>query len=128
VKVLIDTQVLLWILTGRRGLSARAREVYLDAASALYFSLAGYWEICVKNSLGKLKLSENWPRVLKTEMHRNGLGWMPILPRHCERIGALPWIHRDPFDRLMVAQAMEEQATILTADDSIRRYDVPTVW
>jgi len=128
VKVLIDTHVLLWIISGSADLSARAREAYLDAENELYFSVAGYWEICVKVSLEKLRLSVNWPDTLKDEMHRNGINWMSILPRHCERVIALPWIHRDPFDRLMIAQAIEERADILTADRYIRRYDVSTLW
>ena len=127
-KVLIDTHALLWLVTGSADLSTDARDAYHDAKNELYFSVAGYWEICIKVSLKKLKLVPNWPDVLKDELHRNGISWMSILPGHCERSATLPFLHRDPFDRLMIAQAIVESAAILTSDDHIRRYEINTIW
>ena len=127
-KVLIDTHVLLWIVSGSDKLTEIAREVFLDPENDLYFSVAGYWELCIKVALGKLRLAENWPDTLKTEFRRNGILWLPVLPKHCESILPLPWIHRDPFDRLLIAQAKSENCALLTADANIHQYDVHTIW
>jgi PIN domain nuclease of toxin-antitoxin system len=127
VKLLIDTHAFLWFLTGEN-LSQAATEAFLDRANALYFSAASYWEISIKLSLGKLQLTANWPQLFDREMQINGIQWLPIEKEHCQGLLQLPPIHRDPFDRLLIAQARFAEMTLLTADSHIQQYDIPTIW
>ena len=127
-KLLIDTHVLLWILQNDTALSKRARQCYGNTANELYFSGASYWELCIKLSLGKLRLAANWVPRFEEEMVKNAIRWLPIQPRHTEAVIGLPWHHRDPFDRLLVAQCQVEDLSLLTANSQIRKYDVEAVW
>jgi PIN domain nuclease of toxin-antitoxin system len=127
-KLLIDTHVAIWILQDDPALSARARECYLDGANELHFSIASYWELGIKLSLGKLQLKGNWRTSFEEELARNEIQWLGLHPRHIEGILELPWHHRDPFDRLLIAQARAESMSILTADQSIRHYEVDVIW
>ena len=90
--------------------------------------MASYWEICIKVSLGKLQVADNWPDLIRTEMMANDIHWLSIDPRHCREVIALPHHHRDPFDRLLIAQARLEGLTLLSADPNFGRYDVGVVW
>ena len=111
-RYLLDTHTLLWMFHGDPHLSQAAAEAILSPANELFFSLAGYWEICLKYSLGKLTLKPGWPQVLDREMARNGIQWLPIQKEHLLGVLDLPFLHRDPFDRLLVAQARHEQMVI----------------
>lgn len=126
-RLLIDTHALLWLLDDRR-LSATAAKAFLQPDAQLFLSVASYWEICIKVSLGKLQVAENWPDLIQTEMMVNDIHWLPIEPRHCREVIALPHHHRDPFDRLLVAQARLEGLTLLSADPNLGGYDVTVVW
>lgn len=126
-RLLIDTHALLWLLDDRR-LSATAAKAFLQPDAQLFLSVASYWEICIKVSLGKLQVAENWPDLIQTEMMVNDIHWLPIEPRHCREVIALPHHHRDPFDRLLVAQARLEGLTLLSADPNLGGYDVGVVW
>jgi PIN domain nuclease of toxin-antitoxin system len=100
VKVLLDTHVFIWSAT-RKSLSLTATAVFLDSANELYFSLASYWEIAIKVSLGKLVLDANWMQQIDEEMVANSIQWLPIAKEHCQQVTALPHLHGDPFDRLL---------------------------
>ncbi len=126
-KLLLDTHVFLWSLNGRP-LSEPARRAFLDTENNLFLSAASYWEICIKVNIGKLGLSADWPERFDAEMAANGIRWLPIEQAHCHQILALPSIHQDPFDRLLVAQAIHEDMAILTSDRNISHYPVTTVW
>ena len=126
-KVLLDTHVFIWSAT-RKSLSPTATAVFLDSANELYFSLASYWEIAIKVSLGKLVLDAKWMQQIDEEMVANSIQWLPIAKEHCQQVTALPHLHGDPFDRLLIAQAMVEQMTLMTADDKITQYPIPIVW
>lgn len=126
-KILLDTHVFIWSVT-RKSLSPTATALFLDSANELYFSLASYWEIAVKVSLGKLVLDNKWMQQIDEEMTANGIQWLPIAKEHCQQVTTLPHLHGDPFDRLLIAQAMVEQMTLMTANDKITRYAIPTVW
>jgi PIN domain nuclease of toxin-antitoxin system len=128
VRVLVDTHVLLWMMSRSARLSGTAREALADPINELCFSLAGYWEMGIKMSLGKLELAPGWDHAIPREMARNGIDVLPITPAHVHEVTKLPWIHRDPFDRLMIAQAIVEKATILTSDRSFPEYTVPVLW
>ncbi len=124
---LLDTQVLIWYITGDQRLGDDTVAVITNADNTLYFSMASYWEMCIKISIGKLLLVEHWDRAIDREMIRNGIRWLPIRRRHLQGVIDLPFHNRDPFDRLLVSQAVEEKLTIVTTDDTIKQYDVPVL-
>jgi PIN domain nuclease of toxin-antitoxin system len=128
-RYLLDTHALLWMISGDSRLSQSARSVILDAGNQLFFSMAGYWELCIKVSLGKLQLQKNWETHLDNELKSNEIKLLNIYPEHCREAARLPWIHRDPFDRLMIAQCREESAGLLSADRQMQQYpDLRVVW
>jgi len=127
-KVLIDTHALIWLLEDSPRLTERTRTTFADRENALFFSVASYWEMCIKISIGKLRLRPGWEPALQQELRHNGIQWLPLEPHHAEGIIALPWHHRDPFDRMLIAQAGAEGMHILTADEHFAAYDVPVVW
>ena len=126
-KLLLDTHAFLWALTDQN-LSQTAREAYLNTNNDLYLSAASYWEICIKVSLGKLTVIPDWINRFDMELVSNGISWLSIDKAHCQHLLRLPAIHRDPFDRLLIAQAQCEGMTLLTADANIQQYSVSTLW
>jgi PIN domain nuclease of toxin-antitoxin system len=127
-KILLDTHALLWCFSDSESLSQKAAEAFLNSDNNLFFSAAGYWEICLKISIGKLSLDRHWEKTIDREMSRNNIQWLNLEKPHFTGIINLPWIHRDPFDRILVAQAVYEHMAIMTSDENIRRYGVKTVW
>jgi len=109
-------------------LSTRARHILESSAHDLFLSAASYWEICIKVSIGKLRLAAGWQATADREMTRNRIEWLAIEKTHLQGLIDLPWIHRDPFDRLLVAQAMVAGMGLLTSDRSLDRYPVETCW
>ncbi len=126
-KILLDNHAFLWIVWGRCLIHA-ARDAYLNPQHGLYLSAASYWEMCIKIRLGKLTVRSDWITRFDAEMASNGIRWLPIERVHCQRLLTLPQLHRDPFDRLLVAQAQHEGMTLLTADTNIQQYSVATLW
>jgi PIN domain nuclease of toxin-antitoxin system len=127
VKLLLDTQVFLWSMWGRN-LSSKATSAFLDPNNELYLSAASYWEICIKVSIGKLTLASNWPQKFAEEMVVNSIKWLPVEQTHCRKIIELPPLHGDPFDRLLIAQALCEGMTVLSADASFQQYPAAVLW
>jgi PIN domain nuclease of toxin-antitoxin system len=128
VKVLLDTHALLWAFQDHDKLSQKAKDVFLNPDNALFLSMASYWEICLKQSVGKLELAKNWRETIERELSENSIAWLKIEKVHCEGLLKLPWQHRDPFDRLLIVQAQLEGMTILTVDENIQSYKVKTIW
>ncbi len=126
-KILLDTHAFLWAANGA-GLSAVARDAFLSPQNDLYLSAASYWEICIKVSLGKLTLQPDWRQQFDDEIAINRIHWLPITREHGQRIIELPFLHGDPFDRMLIAQALCENMTLMTLDANIRLYPVPTIW
>lgn len=137
--VLVDTNGLLFALLAPERLSVRARRVLEDRSSALVWSAASTWEVVVKARLGKLDLGGDVASVLGEQVLRMGMRILPIEQVHSLRVASLPnvdWIdaagsprrHADPFDRLLVAQALVEGLPILTSDDQFDRYPIERVW
>ncbi|MFT3906027.1 MAG: type II toxin-antitoxin system VapC family toxin [Steroidobacteraceae bacterium] len=118
-KLLLDTHLLLWAAQGR--LSARARKLVEDEANSLYFSAASLWEITIKVALGRDDFQVE-PRLFRQALLDNGYAELPVSSKHAVAVIALPELHRDPFDRLLIAQAMEEGILLLTNDDAILAY------
>lgn len=126
-KLLLDTHAFLRLI-GNQKLSQRASDAFLDPGNQLFLSAASYWEICIKLSIGKLVLAEDWEQSVEREMQINDIRWLPIEKSHCQAIIELPWIHRDPFDRLLIAQARQEGMAIVTADETFPQYGVAAIW
>ena len=125
--ILLDTQVILWAISGDKRLSPKSRDIFLDPENNLYFSIAGYWEIAIKVSIGKLLLSEQWSKIIQREIKRNFITFLPITTEHCNRLAELPFHHRDPFDRIMIVQAQVEQLVLLSADNQLKRYEIEVI-
>ena len=117
-KVLLDTHVLLWAMQDSRQLSTLARK-RIGAAEAAYVSAASLWEIAIKAQLGKLSLDSE---VLEEQLALSGLQRLPVTWQHTVQVRKLPMHHRDPFDRMLVAQAMSEPLRLLTHDKGLRVY------
>ena len=126
-KLLLDTHAFLRLI-GNQKLSQQASDAFLDRSNQLFLSAASYWEICIKRSIGKLVLAEDWEQSVEREMQINDIRWLSIEKAHCQAIVELPWIHRDPFDRLLIGQALHEGMAILTTDEHIQQYGVATIW
>ncbi len=127
-KVLMDTHALLWAINGDEKLGKEAVKAFNNPETELFFSMAGYWEICIKISLGKLQLARDWERIIEKEMRLNSIKWLQIQKSHLEALVDLPFHHRDPFDRLMVAQSLFENMTMMTKDNEIRKYAISILW
>ena len=127
-NLLLDTHAFLWAIGGDPRLSKAAGLVFLDPENQLHFSIVSYWEICIKHALGKLLLAANWQRVFDNEMAANGIHWLALEKEHCAGIIDLPLHHRDPFDRLLVSQAMQEDLTLVSRDANFAKYEINTLW
>jgi PIN domain nuclease of toxin-antitoxin system len=127
VNLLLDTHVFLWSINGGP-FSEAARDAFLDTGNRLFLSSASYWEICIKAGIGRLVLADGWPERFESEMRINGIQWLPIEQSHCRKILELPPIHHDPFDRLLIAQAVCDEMTLLTADGNMHAYPVSILW
>jgi PIN domain nuclease of toxin-antitoxin system len=124
VKLLLDTHLLLWAAGEPKRLSRTARRLIEDTDSLLLFSVVSLWEIAIKRGLGR-KDFEVDPRLLRRALLDNGYEELPITSEHVVSVEGLLPIHKDPFDRLLVAQATVEGITLLTADERIAKYAGP---
>ncbi|WP_133510355.1 type II toxin-antitoxin system VapC family toxin [Candidatus Thiosymbion oneisti] len=127
-RVLLDTHSLLWLVTDDPRLSANARKTFLDIDNELLFSAVVGFEIAVKHSLGKLELAEPPRTFIDNRIRNNALTPFPITLAHAVRVAELPFHHRDPFDRLLVAQALEEDLPLLSADNALSAYGIRQLW
>ena len=123
-KILLDTHVLLWAAGDPDRLSPSARVLIEDPANDLYFSAASLWEVAIKSGLGRDDFRVD-PRVLRRALLEHGYTELAITGAHAVAVDLLPPIHRDPFDRLLVAQAQIEAMTLLTADTTVADYPGP---
>jgi PIN domain nuclease of toxin-antitoxin system len=121
VNLLLDTHVLIWWDEGRR-LAADARRAIADA-DAVYVSAATAWEVAIKTGLGRLRPT----RTVEQAAEESGFLQLPVTFRHAERVGGLPPHHRDPFDRMLIAQAEVEELTLVTRDTVFARYAVEVI-
>ncbi len=122
--LIVDTHAALWFLKGDRRLSRAARALIEDDDVERRLSAVSVWEVAVKRGLGKLAA----PSDFHEQMYRQGLRGLPVADVHGARVADLPLHHRDPFDRLLVAQALVEGMSIVSIDPRLRAYDVPVLW
>ncbi|MCI0338414.1 MAG: type II toxin-antitoxin system VapC family toxin [Acidobacteria bacterium] len=127
-NLFLDTHTFLWFVLGDLQLSARARQLIEDVANAKFLSPAVYWEIAIKISIGKYALKEPYESFMDRAIRQNGFIILPIEPRHTAVLTNLPFHHRDPFDRLIIAQAMVEQMPVVTVDAAFDNYSVTRLW
>jgi PIN domain nuclease of toxin-antitoxin system len=127
-KVLLDTHAFLWLITGDKRLSKKARQIFLNPENSLFFSAASLWEICIKESLKKVSLKSGWFQTIQNEMAVNAIQWLPIEMLHCVEVTKLPFHHRDPFDRMLIAQAMVEGIKVLSRDSRFSDYAIKRIW
>lgn len=123
-KILLDTHLLLWAVGFPELLPVPATELMRDPKNDLYFSVSSIWEVAIKNGLGRADFKAP-PGLLRRTLLDDGYEELPILGQHAVALSSLPPIHKDPFDRILIAQAMVEGITLLTADRVISQYPGP---
>ncbi len=126
-NLLLDTHALIWFLEGDDRLSQAARSVIENPSNTNYASIATFWDIAIKTSLGKLQTKTSLTN-LKFLLFENGIEIFPIMIEHTVLVGKLPFYHRDPFDRLLIAQAMHENMFLVSRDEYFSQYDIRVIW
>jgi PIN domain nuclease of toxin-antitoxin system len=128
VKLLLDTCTFLWSIEGGQELSDVAQRALVDPANEVYLSAVSAWEIVVKHGLGKLPLPEPPEQYVSAQRQLRGIERWPLDEEAALHLHRLPPIHRDPFDRMLICQALVGHFTLVTPDEDIRRYPVRTLW
>jgi len=128
VKLLVDTHALLWYYLTDPKLSQTAKALIDDPANQKLISVAAYWQIAIKLSLGKIWLAESYPDFIQHAILDNGFLILPIKPRHAAALLTLPHHHKDPFDRIMVAQALIEAVPFVSVDPLLDPYPITRLW
>jgi PIN domain nuclease of toxin-antitoxin system len=128
VRLLLDTHAFLWFVLGDLRLIQTALDQIRDPVKVKLVSPASYWEIAIKISLGKYTLNEPYEAFMQRGIFGNGFSVLPVEPKHTAALTTLPFHHRDPFDRLLVAQALVEQVPVLSADAVLDAYGITRLW
>ena len=127
-KLLLDTHVLLWWLVDSRRLSERARSLIADRRNKLFWSAASSWELAVKLALGRIQFQTPLRTLIPDVLRKQGIASLPVEHSHAFQVASLPPLHRDPFDRMLVAQCQLERFTLLSADSQLDEYEVDVLW
>ncbi len=127
-RILLDTHAFIWFFRGDLKLSVTARELIENMDNEVLLSKASVWEMAIKQSIGKLSLGVPFKAVLVEQLNQNKIEMLDITLDHIEVVASLPLHHRDPFDRLIIAQGMVENIPIVSADDVFNAYGVNRVW
>ncbi|MDQ3302214.1 MAG: type II toxin-antitoxin system VapC family toxin [Actinomycetota bacterium] len=125
-KLLLDTHVFLWFISGDKNLRASTQDSIRQSGNEVYLSVVSVWEAMIKHQLGKLPLPEPPARYLPEQRRRHSISSLAVDEASVARLAGLPPLHRDPFDRLLVCQALEHGLTLITVDDAVRAYPVDT--
>jgi PIN domain nuclease of toxin-antitoxin system len=128
VILLLDTHCFLWFVLGDSNLTAQAKLVIEDPSNAVLISPASYWEIAIKISVGKFRLNRPYEEFWRRGMLDNDIGVLPVELRHTNRLISLPYYHKDPFDRLLAAQALVEQIPLVSSDAMLDAYGINRIW
>ena len=127
-ELLLDTHSFLWFIMGSSRLSKKARDLMEDTNNEKLLSIASLWEMAIKLSLGRLTLAEPFEVLIPQQLRLNGIELLNIEIEHVATVAALPFYHRDPFDRLLVAQCMVERLPLLSADGNMDNYPIERIW
>ena len=127
-KLLLDTHSFIFYVDRPDALPSAARAAIEDSSNELFLSLVSPWEMQIKSTLGKLQLSKPAAELVQAELDRAAIQLLPITLHHIDALSRLPNHHRDPFDRLLVAQAIHEGLTLFSSDQTIAKYDAPILW
>lgn len=125
---LLDTCTFLWLIAGSKDLSKTAREIITNPDHDIYLSAVSCWEIAVKYSLKKLPLPQDPAHYIPRQREQHGIEFLPLSEEASLHVHLLPVLHQDPFDRMLIAQALVDGATLLTPDEIILKYPVKTIW
>jgi PIN domain nuclease of toxin-antitoxin system len=127
-RLLLDTHAFLWFIMGSANLSVNARALIENPANERLLSIVSLWEIAIKTSLGKLTLSASFDELIPAQLKLNGIDLLNINVDHLSTLTTLPFHHRDPFDRLIIAQAIVEKPTVISLDGAFDTYGVTRHW
>ncbi len=126
-KLLLDTHAFIWFINGDSSLSSKARKEILKPINSKFISMASIWEMAIKVSLGKLRINYPFKEVFN-QIEENGFEILPIVFDHTLLITQLEFHHRDPFDRIVIAQAISERMIIISKDENFNKYQVEIIW
>ena len=127
-KLLLDTHTLLWFIAGSANLSTYARNLIEDAEHEKFVSIVSIWETAIKVSIGKMSLSASFDILFPHQLQINGFELLPVKIEHTSIVTTLPFHHRDPFDRLLIAQAIEDKMTLVSVDEVFDDYELTRLW
>jgi PIN domain nuclease of toxin-antitoxin system len=127
-KLLLDTHAFLWFIIGSSNLSDAARALIEDAANERFLSVASLWEMAIKLSIGKLSFSSPFDVLIPQQLSLNGIDLLNIEVAHAAIVATLPFHHRDPFDRLLIAQAIVEKMPVVSIDAALDTYGITRLW
>jgi PIN domain nuclease of toxin-antitoxin system len=127
-RILLDTNVFLWLLVDDPRLSQNCKNVFLEKTTEALLSMASVWEMFIKHRIGKLSLQGNPSTFIREQLDLNGISLLPIHYAHLAGIIELPMIHKDPFDRLIIAQALHEKIPMLSSDSVFTEYGVKNLY
>jgi PIN domain nuclease of toxin-antitoxin system len=128
VRLLLDTSTFLWIVLGAPELSDRASDAFADPGNEVYLSAVSAWEIAIKSSIGRLPLPDRPDRFIPVQRHAHGIVSLPLDEESAFQLPRLPPVHSDPFDRMLVCQAIVHGLVLVTPDEQIARYPVRVLW
>lgn len=127
-RLLLDTHTFLWFIDGDTALSPYARQLIEDRTNERLLSVASLWEMAIKASLGRLTLTLSFTDLVVEHVHGNAIELFEILPRHLDVLTTLPFYHKDPFDRMIIAQSQAENIPILSRDSAFDDYSIRRLW
>ncbi len=127
-RYLLDTHAFLWWVLDDQKLSTKARQELAKGTTELFLSAASGWEMAIKVSLGRLSIPGDLEALVAQELQANRIRALPVEMSHALHVSKLPALHRDPFDRILISQALLEGMHIVTCDAAIHKYEVPTLW
>ena len=127
-RILLDAHTFLWFVLGDAQLSNSAKAFIVDPANQILFSPVSYWEIAIKISIGKFRLPDIEKNIVEMSAEDLAAKTLPLYTHHSLRVAEMPLHHRDPFDRLLIAQAQAEGLPLMTADPVLAKYDVDIIW
>lgn len=127
-KLLLDTQVFLWMVNGSSHVPASVRDAVREPLNEVWLSVASVWELAIKQQIGRIQLPAPAAEFAAAERLRHAVSSLPVVEGAVLHLPKLPDVHRDPFDRLLVCQAIEHEMTLVSADRTLRRYPVKVLW